>query len=89
MAMALEQLGERARARTHWKAYLSLEATGTWADVAREHLDPSYGKRPARPFARTRREKRHDTPTATPERALNCLESMAQWLAKQNRPVDT
>jgi tetratricopeptide (TPR) repeat protein len=38
LAMAFEQLGERARARTHWKKYLELEPTGTWADVAREHL---------------------------------------------------
>jgi tetratricopeptide (TPR) repeat protein len=38
LAMALEQLGERARARPHWKRYLELEPTGTWAEVAREHL---------------------------------------------------
>jgi tetratricopeptide (TPR) repeat protein len=38
LAMALEQLGERARARPHWKKYLDLEPSGTWADVAREHL---------------------------------------------------
>jgi len=38
LAMACEQLGERTRARTHWKRYLDIEPTGTWADVAREHL---------------------------------------------------
>jgi Tfp pilus assembly protein PilF len=38
LAMACEQLGERARARTHWRKYLEIEPTGTWADVAREHL---------------------------------------------------
>ncbi|HEX3771437.1 MAG TPA: tetratricopeptide repeat protein [Polyangiaceae bacterium] len=38
LAMALEQMGERTRARTHWKKYLELEPSGTWADVAREHL---------------------------------------------------
>jgi tetratricopeptide (TPR) repeat protein len=38
LAMAFEQLGERARARPHWKRYLDLEPSGTWADVAREHL---------------------------------------------------
>jgi tetratricopeptide (TPR) repeat protein len=38
LAMAWEQLGERARARPHWKKYLELEPTGTWADIAREHL---------------------------------------------------
>jgi DNA-binding transcriptional MerR regulator len=38
LAMAYEQLGERARARPHWKRYLELEPTGTWADIARDHL---------------------------------------------------
>jgi tetratricopeptide (TPR) repeat protein len=38
LAMAFEQLGERAHARPHWKKYLDLEPSGTWADVAREHL---------------------------------------------------
>jgi hypothetical protein len=36
--MAWEQLGERGRARPHWRKYLELEPSGTWADVAREHL---------------------------------------------------
>ena len=38
LAMAWEQMGERPRARSHWKKYLELEPSGTWADVAREHL---------------------------------------------------
>jgi tetratricopeptide (TPR) repeat protein len=38
LAMAWERAGDRARARPHWKSYLELEPTGTWADVAREHL---------------------------------------------------
>ncbi|HZU84758.1 MAG TPA: tetratricopeptide repeat protein [Polyangiaceae bacterium] len=38
LAMAWERLGDRARARPHWKNYLELEPSGTWADVAREHL---------------------------------------------------
>ncbi len=38
LAMAWEQLGERGRARPHWRKYLEIEPTGTWADVAREHL---------------------------------------------------
>jgi tetratricopeptide (TPR) repeat protein len=38
LAMAWERLGERSRARPHWKKYLELEPTGTWAEVAREHL---------------------------------------------------
>jgi hypothetical protein len=36
--MAYEQTGERARARGHGKKYLELEPTGTWADIARQHL---------------------------------------------------
>jgi hypothetical protein len=36
--MAYEQLGERARAHTHWKRYLEIEPTGPWADIARHHL---------------------------------------------------
>jgi tetratricopeptide (TPR) repeat protein len=38
LAMAYEQLGERAKARPHWKKYLEIEPTGTWADIARQHL---------------------------------------------------
>jgi DNA-binding transcriptional MerR regulator len=38
LAMACEQVGERAKARPHWKRYLELEPTGTWADIARQHL---------------------------------------------------
>jgi tetratricopeptide (TPR) repeat protein len=41
LAMAYEALGtpeDRARARVHWKRYLELEPSGTWADIARDHL---------------------------------------------------
>ena len=38
LAMALEQIGERAQARPHWRRYLELEPTGTWADIARQHI---------------------------------------------------
>ncbi|MGH7285475.1 MAG: tetratricopeptide repeat protein [Polyangiaceae bacterium] len=38
LAMALEQLGDAPRAKTHWKKYLELEPSGTWADIARQHL---------------------------------------------------
>jgi tetratricopeptide (TPR) repeat protein len=38
LAMAYEALADRARARVHWKRYLELEPTGTWADIARDHL---------------------------------------------------
>jgi tetratricopeptide (TPR) repeat protein len=38
LAMACEALGDRAKARVHWKRYLEIEPTGTWADIARDHL---------------------------------------------------
>ena len=38
LAMAFEQLGDRAKARPHWKRYLEIEPTGTWAEIARQHL---------------------------------------------------
>jgi Flp pilus assembly protein TadD len=33
-----EALSDKARARAHSKRYLELEPTGTWADIARDHL---------------------------------------------------
>jgi len=38
LAMAQEALGDKQRARVHWKRYLEIEPTGTWADIARDHL---------------------------------------------------
>ena len=38
LAMAHEALSDRARARVHWMRYLELEPSGTWADIARDHL---------------------------------------------------
>jgi tetratricopeptide (TPR) repeat protein len=38
LAMAWEQMNDRQRARAHWEKYLELEPSGTWADIAREHL---------------------------------------------------
>lgn len=38
LAMAYEALADKARARGHWKLYLELEPSGTWADIARDHL---------------------------------------------------
>lgn len=38
LAMAYEALADEVRARVHWKRYLELEPTGTWADIARDHL---------------------------------------------------
>ncbi len=38
LAMALERLSEISRAREHWRRYLTLEPTGTWAEIARQHL---------------------------------------------------
>ena len=38
LAMALEERGERAEARPHWRQYLTLEPEGSWADIAQTHL---------------------------------------------------
>jgi tetratricopeptide (TPR) repeat protein len=38
LAMAWEQIGDKQQARVHWETYLELEPSGTWSDVAREHL---------------------------------------------------
>jgi tetratricopeptide (TPR) repeat protein len=38
LAMASEQLGDTGSARTAWKRYLELEPSGTWAEIARQHL---------------------------------------------------
>lgn len=38
LAMALERLRETDRARVHWRDYLTLEPSGTWAEIARQHL---------------------------------------------------
>jgi tetratricopeptide (TPR) repeat protein len=38
LAMAFEQLGDRGKARPHWKRYLEIEPTGTWSEIAKQHL---------------------------------------------------
>jgi tetratricopeptide (TPR) repeat protein len=38
LAMAYEQVGDRPRARGCWQRYLEIEPTGTWAEIARQHL---------------------------------------------------
>lgn len=38
LAMAYEQVGDVGAARGCWQQYLVLEPTGTWADIARQHL---------------------------------------------------
>jgi len=38
LAMAYEELGDKRNARPLWRTYLELEPTGTWADIARQHL---------------------------------------------------
>lgn len=38
LAMAFEACSDKAKARVHWKRYLEIEPTGTWADIARDHL---------------------------------------------------
>jgi tetratricopeptide (TPR) repeat protein len=38
LAMALDERGERAAALPHWERYLALEPEGSWADIAKKHL---------------------------------------------------
>jgi tetratricopeptide (TPR) repeat protein len=38
LAMAFEELGDKKSARPLWRTYLELEPSGTWADIARQHL---------------------------------------------------
>jgi tetratricopeptide (TPR) repeat protein len=38
LAMAFEQAGKREQARASWQQYLDIEPTGTWAEIARQHL---------------------------------------------------
>jgi tetratricopeptide (TPR) repeat protein len=38
LAMALERVKDVDAARAHWKQYLTLEPSGTWAEIARQHL---------------------------------------------------
>ena len=38
LAMAYEQVGDSQRARGCWQRYLELEPSGTWSDIARQHL---------------------------------------------------
>jgi tetratricopeptide (TPR) repeat protein len=38
LARAYEELGDRRNARPLWRTYLELEPSGTWADIARQHL---------------------------------------------------
>lgn len=44
LALLYEKLCLPGRARRHWRRYLDLDAGGTWADVARRHLEkePTY-----------------------------------------------
>lgn len=39
LAMAYEQCAEPHKARRCWQRYLDIEPDGTWADIARQHLD--------------------------------------------------
>jgi tetratricopeptide (TPR) repeat protein len=38
LAMAYEQGGDTSKARVCWQRYLEIEPTGTWAEIARQHL---------------------------------------------------
>jgi tetratricopeptide (TPR) repeat protein len=42
LAMALEELGRRVEARKHWQTYLELDPRGSWADIARRHLEDHW-----------------------------------------------
>lgn len=39
LALLYEKLGLPGRARDHWRRYLQLDPEGSWADVARRHLE--------------------------------------------------
>jgi len=38
LAMAYEELGRSADAQPHWRTYLDLDPTGSWAEIARKYL---------------------------------------------------
>lgn len=38
IAVVYEKLGMISRAREHWEKYLQIDASGEWAEIAREHL---------------------------------------------------
>jgi tetratricopeptide (TPR) repeat protein len=40
VALVYEKLGILRRARDHWRRYLQIDPAGSWADVARRHLEP-------------------------------------------------
>ena len=63
LAFAFRRMGEDRSARQHWKRYLALEPTGTWAPTAKRHLaeltearapTAPGATRPSRPDARPR-----------------------------------
>ena len=39
LALLSERIGDNLKAVRHWKAYLKLDGTGQWADIARRQLD--------------------------------------------------
>jgi tetratricopeptide (TPR) repeat protein len=38
LAMAYEAASDRERAKRHWRKYIELEPSGSWAEIARDHL---------------------------------------------------
>ena len=38
LALLYEKLGLRRKAREHWRRYLQLDPSGSWAEIARKHL---------------------------------------------------
>ena len=45
MAYALEEMGDKARAASHWRAFLALAPSSEWAPSARERLAAATGLR--------------------------------------------
>lgn len=42
LAMALEQCGQPDAAQPHWRAFVKLEPTGTWSEIAKRHIDEDW-----------------------------------------------
>ena len=39
LALLCERTGDALKAVRHWKAYLKLDSSGQWADIARKQLE--------------------------------------------------
>jgi len=81
LAMAWTQIGDNVKARPHWKAYLNMEATGVWANIAREHLGAQRITPPNPPRRMRERAKRVPAPT----KDSNLLPGVQEWLTTKGR----